>query len=63
MPSQTQASAQTARLEALRARHASLSYMIESEQGQPSSNDWHLRDLKVKRLRLKEEIEGIRDAS
>lgn len=54
---------QPARVEALRARHALLSQKIESSQRRLSTNDSYLKDLKRQKLRLKEEIEGIRETS
>ena len=50
-------SSQTSRLEALQAKHAALAQRIEDEQKSPGVNDFFLRDLKLKKLKLKEEIE------
>lgn len=63
MPSRGLVSAQPARVEALKARHAALAHKIEQEQNKLSTSDRYLRDLKRQKLVLKEEIEGIRDAS
>lgn len=52
-----------ARLEALRARHAALSHKIEMEQNRPGTSDWYLKALKQQKLHLKEEIEGIVEAT
>ncbi len=52
-------SASTSRIEALRAKHASLKSRIESEQRLPSTTDFYLRQLKKQKLLLKEEIERI----
>lgn len=54
---------QPARVEALRARHALLSQKIKNSQSKLSTDDWYLGDLKKQKLRLKEEIEGIRQVS
>ncbi len=48
---------QSSRLEALKAKHAALAERIENEQKYPGVNDFFLRDLKLKKLKLKEEIE------
>lgn len=53
-----QHSAQSARLQALRARHAALARQIEEEQRRPSASPLELRALKTRKLRLKEEIEA-----
>ncbi len=49
----------SARLEALNARHIALSNKIEQEQSRPGSSDYILRALKRQKLHLKEQIEGI----
>ncbi len=56
-------SAQAARLEALKARHTALSDEIEQEQAKPAHDYCCIKKLKLKKLKLKEEIEGIREAS
>lgn len=43
----------------LRKRHQALSEMIESEQKYPASDDLNIKQLKVKKLHLKEEIERL----
>ncbi len=63
MHSTALASAQSARLDALRARHASLAKKIEQEQGRAAVSEWYVRDLKKQKLKLKEEIEELREAS
>lgn len=73
MQSQTLASANLAsshvsaavssRLEALKTRHEALSHKIDEEQRRPGTSDWYLRALKQQKLHLKEEIEGLTDAS
>ncbi len=57
------ASAQEARLKALRARHAALAEKVDREQGRAAISEWYVRDLKKQKLRLKEEIEDLKDAS
>jgi len=51
------------RVEALRAKHKNLSQKIEVEQSRPSTSDQILKNLKREKLKLKEQIEGIRQAS
>lgn len=46
-------------LSELRKKHQSLSETIEAEQRSPSSDDIAIRQLKVKKLHLKEEIERL----
>lgn len=46
-------------LSELRKKHQALSEMIEAEQRNPSSDDLSIRQLKVKKLHLKEEIERL----
>ncbi len=43
----------------LRKKHQSLSDTIEAEQRNPAADDLSLRQLKVRKLHLKEEIERI----
>lgn len=63
MHSSATASAQSARLDALRARHTALSDKIDKEQSRAAMSEWYVRDLKKQKLRLKEEIETLREAS
>lgn len=49
-----------ARLRELSARHRSLEEAIEDELSHPGSDSLRLVELKRRKLRLKEEIEGIR---
>ncbi len=63
MQSEALVSQQPARVEALRARHARLSQKIEASQSSLSTDDSYLKDLKRQKLRLKEEIVGIRETS
>ena len=46
-------------LSELRKKHQALSESIEEEQRQPSSDDLKVKQLKLKKLYLKEEIERI----
>jgi hypothetical protein len=52
-----------ARLEALKAKHKSLSKKIEHKQSMPSISDHEIVGLKREKLKIKEEMEGIREAS
>ncbi|MCB9988776.1 MAG: DUF465 domain-containing protein [Rhodospirillales bacterium] len=56
-------SSQSSRLEALQSKHAALALRIEEEQKHPFMNDTRLRDLKLKKLKVKEAIEEARQAS
>ena len=49
-----------ARLRELSARHRSLEQAIEDELSHPGSDSLTLVELKRRKLRLKEEIEGLR---
>ena len=49
----------TARVEALRTRHAALSHRIHQMQGTPSFSPEEIRSLKKQRLQLKDEIQSI----
>lgn len=51
------------RLEALLARHSALEEELQEEQRSFSSSDNKITELKRKKLQLKQEIEGIREAS
>jgi len=50
-------------IEMLRKKHKDLSKKIEKDQQDLSCSDIYIRDLKSKKLRIKEEIEGIVDAA
>lgn len=65
MPAQQGRDASTpiGRLEALQSKHKKLSNKIEVEQNHYILNDAEIRALKLEKLRVKEEIEGIREAS
>jgi hypothetical protein len=49
-----------ARIRELDSRHASLERAIEDETGRPAADDMRLRELKRRKLRLKEELEQLR---
>ncbi|HPF78470.1 MAG TPA: YdcH family protein [Alphaproteobacteria bacterium] len=64
MPSQQgMVSASSARVEALKAKHKLLSRKIELEQSRPFISEYQLSELKREKLKVKEEIEGIKKAS
>jgi hypothetical protein len=62
MPQSILSSSQNSRVEALRARHAALSERLEDARKSPSTNDFFLSQLKKEKLKLKEEIEGLRES-
>ena len=49
-----------ARIRELGSRHQSLERMIQDEVSRPVSDDVKLKDLKRKKLKLKEEMEALR---
>ena len=49
-----------ARIRELDARHRSLEELIEDEMSHLSSDDLRVRELKRRKLRLKEEMEALR---
>ncbi|MDH4384407.1 MAG: DUF465 domain-containing protein [Caulobacter sp.] len=49
-----------ARLKELDNRHRKLDRTIETETNSPSTSDLRIRELKRQKLRLKEEIEGLK---
>ena len=51
-----------ARIRELGSRHTSLDRAIEEETRRPSSDSLRLHDLKRQKLKLKEEIDGLRKA-
>lgn len=57
------ASTSSGRLEALQNKHKKISNKIEVEQSHYLLNDAEIRALKLQKLRVKEEIEAIRQAS
>ena len=56
-------SSSLAHIEALKAKHKSLSKRIEKEQSSPSVSDYLIGAMKKEKLKLKEEIEGIKKVS
>jgi hypothetical protein len=44
------------RIESLRAKHAALDTAIEVESRRPLPNSVHIKDLKLQKLRIKEEL-------
>ncbi|HPD82361.1 MAG: DUF465 domain-containing protein [Alphaproteobacteria bacterium] len=63
MHSQQGMASSAARIEALKAKHKSLSKKIEQELSRPFISEYQIGELKREKLKLKEEIEGIRKAS
>ena len=49
-----------ARIRELDSRHQALERLIEEEMTHPSSDDLRVRELKRQKLKLKEQIEGLR---
>ena len=49
-----------ARIRELGNRHQSLERAIQDEMSRPAADDMRLRELKRQKLRLKEEMEGLR---
>lgn len=49
-----------ARIRELGNRHQSLERMIEDELSRPAYDDMRLKELKRQKLKLKEQIEGLR---
>jgi len=49
-----------ARIRELDSRHASLERAIEDETGRPAADEMRLRELKRRKLKLKEELEQLR---
>lgn len=50
-----------ARIRELGSRHQSLEQAIQDEMRRPHADDLKLKELKRQKLRLKEEIESLRD--
>jgi hypothetical protein len=50
-----------ARIRELGSRHQSLDLAIQEEQRRPAADDSRLRDLKRQKLKLKEEMESLRE--
>lgn len=49
-----------ARIRELDSRHQALERQIDEEMSHPSSDDLRVRELKRQKLKLKEQIEGLR---
>lgn len=49
-------------VQALEAKHAALANRIEKSQHYAGMSDLSLRELKLQKLRIKEQIEGIRSS-
>jgi hypothetical protein len=49
-----------ARIRELDSRHATLERAIQDETGRPAADDIRLRELKRRKLKLKEELEQLR---
>lgn len=49
-----------ARIRELGSRHQSLERAIQEEMSRPAADDTRVKELKRQKLRLKEEIEGLR---
>ncbi|MGZ8364280.1 MAG: YdcH family protein [Caulobacteraceae bacterium] len=52
--------AMDARIRELDSRHQTLDRQIQEELSHPAADDLRVRELKRKKLRLKEQIEGLR---
>lgn len=51
-----------ARIRELGNRHRSLENAIQQEMGHPSADSLHLKALKLRKLRLKEQINALQEA-
>jgi hypothetical protein len=51
-----------ARIRELGNRHRSLETAIQQEMGHPSADSLHLKALKLRKLRLKEQINALQEA-
>jgi len=61
--SQGQSPAISAHLEALIAKHTALTERIDDEMKHAAASDLMLRQLKKKKLQIKEEIEALKEVS
>ncbi len=52
-----------ARIRELDSRHRNLDRVIEEELRHPASDSLRVRELKARKLRLKEQIEGLKTAA
>jgi hypothetical protein len=57
---ETQPMAIEARIRELDSRHETLDRAIQDEAGRPAADDLRLRELKRRKLKLKEELEQLR---
>ena len=56
-------SSSSARIDALKMKHKLLSNKLEAELNRPFISEYKISELKREKLKLKEEIEGIRQVS
>lgn len=63
MHSHAHNSSHVQRLEALRRKHAALDTMLQDARRRPAVSDFVIHDLKVQKLKVKDEIEEIRNVS
>lgn len=63
MPYHGLLASQASRLEALKSRHAALSHRIEQVMLHPSSEDKEVKELKLKKLHIKDEIQELEGAT
>lgn len=61
MPYHGLLASQASRLEALKSRHAALSKHIDQLMLHPSSEDEEVKEMKVRKLSLKDEIQELED--
>ena len=60
---QRSATAQTERLEALRQKHTALDRKVKEVQRRPSVSDFEIHVLKAEKLKIKDEMELLKEAS
>lgn len=63
MHSHAHKSSQAQRIEALKRKHAALDTMLQDARRRPATSDFVIHDLKVQKLKLKDEIEEMRSVS
>lgn len=63
MHSHAEHSTQFQRLEALKRKHSALDNMLQDARRRPAVSDFVIQDLKVQKLKVKDEIEEIRRVS
>lgn len=61
MPYHGLLASQASRLEALKSRHSALSHRIEQVMQHPSSDDEEVKELKVKKLHIKDEMQELEE--